>query len=158
LLAKVDITSMAHGLECRCPFLDERLVEFAVSIPFRQLMEGGGPKPLVTSTFAEFFPESLKQRPKMGFEVPLDHWFRGPLSELADDFFLSETSLARGYFRRDSLEVLLEEHRSGRWNHGNRLWSLVCLEAWHRTYIDSAEIPTAPISDLITEPVTNGNP
>ena len=149
LLAKVDITSMAHGLECRCPFLDERLVEFAVSIRFRQLMEGGGSKPLVTSTFAEFFPESLKQRPKMGFEVPLDHWFRGPLSELADDFLLSDSSLARGYFRRTALENLLAEHRSGQWNHGNRLWSLICLEAWHRTYIDPSEVPSAPLADML---------
>ncbi len=156
LLAKVDITSMAHGLECRCPFLDERLVEFAVSIPFRHLVAGGGPKPLVTSTFAEFFPDSLKQRPKMGFEVPLDHWFRGPLSELADDFLLSETSLARGYFRREALENLLAEHRSGQWSHGNRLWALICLEAWHRTYIDPAEVPSAPLSDLIVVPVTDG--
>ncbi|HUE69824.1 MAG TPA: asparagine synthase-related protein [Pirellulaceae bacterium] len=76
---------------------------------------------------------------------------------MADDFLLSETSLARGYFRRESLENLLAEHRSGAWNHGNRLWSLICLEAWHRTYIDPVEAPSAPLSELIAAPVSGGS-
>jgi asparagine synthase (glutamine-hydrolysing) len=156
--AKVDITSMAHGLECRCPFLDERLVEFAVSIPFRLLVEGGRPKPLVTSTFREYFPPALRERPKAGFEVPLDDWFRGPLRELSEDYLLSDASLARGYFYREGLEAVLDEHRSMRWNHGNRLWSLICLEAWHRTYIDPPEVPTAPLGNLIDAPANAHRP
>ena len=145
LLTKVDITSMAHGLECRSPFLDHRLVEFAVSLPFRALVQGRTVKPLLTETFSELIPPPLRNRGKMGFRIPLDDWFRGNLSQTARDLLLGPQSMARGYFRAGAIQNLLHEHRSARWNHGDRIWSLLCLEMWHRTLIDCQELPTAPI-------------
>ena len=148
LLTKVDVTSMAHGLECRSPMLDHRVVELAMAIPFRLMVSGKGTKPLLTAAMSEIVPRTLRQREKMGFRIPLDHWFRRDLAQLARQIILAPQSLARGYFRPDALQQLFEEHASGRWNHGDRLWTLLCLEQWHRTFIDPAESPEGPCNDL----------
>ncbi|PHR94614.1 MAG: asparagine synthase (glutamine-hydrolyzing) [Blastopirellula sp.] len=143
LLTKVDITSMANGLECRSPFLDHHVVEYALSIPFHQQCKGTSVKPMLSETFAKYFPPKLQNRPKMGFRVPLDDWFRGPLREFARDIILDPQAIDRGYFQRQSLETMLEDHISGRWNHGDRIWSLVCLELWHKRFIDAEMIPVS---------------
>ena len=148
LLAKVDVTSMAHGLECRSPMLDHHVVELAMAIPFRLMSSGEGAKPLLTSAVPEIVPRELRNRDKMGFRIPLDHWFRRDLAQLAREIILGPQCLARGYFRPEALQQLFDEHESGRWNHGDRLWTLLCLEQWHRTFIDPAESPDGPCSDL----------
>ena len=81
LLTKVDITSMAHGLECRSPLMDHRIVELALAIPLRHHLDNNLPKPMLTRTFSDLIPERLIQRGKRGFSVPLDEWFRGPASQ-----------------------------------------------------------------------------
>jgi asparagine synthase (glutamine-hydrolysing) len=136
LLAKVDITSMAHALECRAPFLDHKVVELAVSLPFRYLVEGAGSKPLLTSTLPDLVPPALQRRGKAGFRIPLDNWFRNELRSLAHDTLLSRTSRDRGYFRPAAVQELLEQHESGRWDHGDRIWALVFLEMWHQQFVD----------------------
>ncbi len=148
LLAKVDVTSMAHGLECRSPMLDHHVVELAMAIPFRLLLNGQGAKPLLTSAVPEIVPREIRQREKMGFRIPLDHWFRHDLDRLAREVILGPQSLARGYFRPDALRQMFDEHASGRWNHGNRIWALLCLEQWHRTFVDPADPPDRPCNDL----------
>ncbi|MCA9131776.1 MAG: asparagine synthase (glutamine-hydrolyzing) [Planctomycetales bacterium] len=151
LLAKVDITSMAHGLECRSPFLDHRVVELALSIPFRYQLDRSLAKPLLTRTFAEHIPTSLQRRKKMGFCVPLDTWFRGPLRGLARDMLLTGPGPDRGILCRQAVSRLLAQHSSGQWQHGERIWNLICLEQWHRDYIDSPTPPAAPPSLPIDE-------
>ncbi len=151
LLAKLDITSMAHGLECRSPFLDHHVVELAASVPYPILRQGKGSKPFLTSTVPDLIPPALRNRPKAGFRVPLDPWFRGPLRPLLEDTLLGRRSLSRGYFRPDGLRALVAEHLSGRWSHGNRLWALVCLELWHRSFVDPAEPPAAPRTELVPD-------
>ncbi len=146
LLAKVDVMSMAHGLECRSPFLDHKLVEFAVSIPFQTLVRGKTDKPLLTSTFADLIPPPLRMRGKMGFCIPLDRCFRTDFRHHVEDMLLGERAIGRGYFREQTVRKLLEQHQSGRWNHSNRNWSLLCLEMWHRTFIDCYEAPTTSLS------------
>jgi asparagine synthase (glutamine-hydrolysing) len=144
LLTKVDITSMAHGLECRCPLLDQELVELAITVPYPLMRSGRGPKPLLTSTLPELYPPQLRRRAKMGFRIPLDDWFRGRWRSLAGDVLLSRRALERGYFREVQLRALLEQHGSGRWNHGDRIWALLFLEFWHRMQIDPAAPPGGP--------------
>lgn len=143
LLAKVDITSMAHGLECRSPFLDHKVVELATTIPYAYLNNGGDPKPLLTSTFPQFFPPSVRKRPKMGFRIPLDHWFRQTHADFVRDMLLSDRALSRGYFKRAAVERLIDDHQQGRWNHGDRLWTLLFLEQWHQT-MSSSTPPVRP--------------
>ena len=136
LMTKVDIASMAHSLECRQPFLDYRVVELAIGMPVALKMRGLRGKRILMETFAELIPPDIRRRPKMGFGVPLDHWFRHELRELTHDVLLAPETLQRGYFRPESLRRLVQEHVEGRFDHSYRLWALLFFELWHRRWID----------------------
>jgi asparagine synthase (glutamine-hydrolysing) len=136
LMTKVDVASMAHGLECRQPFLDHRVVELAARMPVRWKFRRGRGKRILLQTFADLLPRASRRRPKMGFGVPLDHWFRHELRDFARDVLLDPCSLARGYFRAPAVSRLLDDHQSGRFDHNIRLWALLVLELWHREWVD----------------------
>jgi asparagine synthase (glutamine-hydrolysing) len=136
LCHKVDMATMAVGLECRQPMLDHRVVELAVAMPMRMKLHGRHGKRILERAFGEMLPREVFHRRKMGFGVPLDHWFRGPLKTMAHDTLLSTESIDRGYFRRPAIEQLLAEHAGGRADHSARLWSLLMLELWHRQWVD----------------------
>ena len=129
LLPKSDIASMAHSLELRSPLLDHRVVELGLSLPAR-LKRG---KLALRRAFADDLPPVVAARGKTGFGVPLAAWFRGELRDLAGDLLLGD----RGWFERRAVERLLDEHRAGRADHGHRLWTLVMLELWQRTHVDT---------------------
>ncbi len=133
---KVDIASMAHGLEVRQPFLDHRLVEFAAALPIKHKFRWLKGKRILKSAFGEMLPEAIWNRPKMGFGVPLDYWFRNELREMTHDLLLSSRAVERGYFRKETVQRLLSEHESKTFDHAYRLWSLLVLELWHREWID----------------------
>ncbi|MBD3672462.1 MAG: asparagine synthase (glutamine-hydrolyzing) [Planctomycetaceae bacterium] len=143
ILKKVDIASMAFSLECRSPFLDHGVAELAAQMPIELKMDARQQKKILLEQFGDFFPPRLKSRSKMGFGVPLNVWFRKELKPLLHDILLSERSLNRGIFRQDYLEILIREHLDGRWDHAYRLWNLLCLELWQRTYLDAEKPPTS---------------
>jgi asparagine synthase (glutamine-hydrolysing) len=136
LMTKVDIASMAHGLECRAPFLDHRVVELAARMPARWKLRGGRGKWILRRAFADLLPEPIRRRGKMGFGVPLDHWFRGGLGDFARGVLLESRSIQRGLFRREAVARLLDEHQQARFDHSYRLWALLFLELWQREWID----------------------
>lgn len=136
ILVKVDIASMAYGLECRCPFLDHHVAELAARMPQRLKMRGGRGKLILREVFSEFLPESIQRRAKMGFGVPLDHWFRHELRDFMTDTLLAAKCLNRGYFRPEAIRQLIHEHVSAQWDHSARLWSLLVLELWHERWIE----------------------
>ncbi len=138
LLVKVDIASMAHGLECRQPFLDHRLVELAAAMPVRHKQRFGQGKRILRHAFADLLPASVLRRPKMGFGVPIESWLRNELREMVRDTLLRPTTLARGYFRPDAVMRIVDEHQSGQRNHAHRLWALLVLELWHRQWVDGS--------------------
>ena len=136
LMTKVDIASMAHGLETRPPFLDHRVVELAARMPAAYKMRCGRGKRILKEAFADLLPEAIRRRRKMGFGVPLDHWFRGPLADLTRDVLLDDKTLARGFFRPDVVRRYVEEHLQGRFDHSYRLWALLFFELWQRHWLD----------------------
>ncbi|MBX7168645.1 MAG: asparagine synthase (glutamine-hydrolyzing) [Pirellulales bacterium] len=145
LLTKVDIAAMAHGLECRQPLLDYRVVELAAAMPLRDKLRGRRGKAILRDAFGDLLPPDVLRRRKMGFGVPLAEWFRKELKDYAYDVLLAERALARGYFRRDSIAALVDEHVRGVFDHGYRLWALLVLELWHREWIDGpATLQPAP--------------
>ena len=130
LMTKVDIASMAHGLECRQPFLDYRVVELAASLPIGLKYRGGQGKRLLRAAFGHLLPRVIWTRRKMGFGVPLEHWFRNELRDLTHDVLLGTTAGQRGFFRPERVRQLVEQHERGEANHCYRLWALLILELW----------------------------
>ncbi len=136
ILKKVDIASMCYSLEVRSPFLDHRVVELAAQMPIELKYRQGLGKRILVETFADLIPESIQKRNKMGFGVPIDHWFRNELKPLVQDSLLSERCFDRGYFKPEALQKMVDDHMNGRWDHSYRMWNLICLEHWHRIFID----------------------
>jgi asparagine synthase (glutamine-hydrolysing) len=130
LLTKVDIASMACSLECRAPFLDHELVEFALSLPIGWRLG----KRIVKDWARPLLPPGIVDRPKMGFGVPVGEWFRGELRGLLHERVLAPDGLCGRIFCRSWLERLLGEHDSGRDDHTHRLWALLMLELWHERW------------------------
>ena len=143
LLAKMDIATMAFGLEARSPLLDHEVMEFAAALPPGLKLRGGTGKYLLKRAFADRLPPALLHRRKMGFGVPLDHWFRHDLRDLAHDTLLGQRARTRGLFRPEAVARLLEEHARGRAAWQYHLWNLLVLELWFQTFIDSPH-PTPP--------------
>ena len=138
LLVKVDVASMAHGLEARSPLLDHELLEWAARIPVDARMQGGSLKGLFKAAMEPYLPAAILKRRKMGFGIPIDQWFRAELKELAHDVLLSRSARERGFMRPEYVEHLLAQHCSGARNHHTRLWALLMLELWCRMWIDGS--------------------
>ncbi len=134
LMTKVDIASMAHSLECRAPFLDYRVVEFAASLPRELKYHRGKGKRLLRAAFGDLLPREIWTRKKMGFGVPLDHWFRNELKPLTHDLLLSAGTKSRRFFREDAVKSLVDQHEKRQFDHSARLWALVMLEMWQREW------------------------
>jgi asparagine synthase (glutamine-hydrolysing) len=147
LLAKVDIASMAHALECRSPYMDHHVVELAASIPFRYHVDRVVAKPMLTETLGDLIPTLIARRPKMGFSIPLDRWLRGQLRPLVCELLLTDEHERRGYFEQTMIERLVSEHFDGKSDFSLQIWALLCLEQWHRTFIDPPSVPDAAPSD-----------
>jgi asparagine synthase (glutamine-hydrolysing) len=143
LLLKADISSMAHSLELRSPFLDSEVVELGLALPDRLKVQGRTCKIALRRAFARDLPAKISTRGKRGFGVPLASWFRGELRELARDVLLDRRARERGLFRPQEVERLIDEHVSGRRDHAHRLWCLVSLELWQRIHLDQAAVTGA---------------
>jgi len=141
LMTKVDIASMANSLEVRQPFLDYRLVEFAASLPVALKFRWGRGKRLLRRAFGKRLPADIWRRKKMGFGVPIDHWFRHELREMTHDVLLDATARSRAYFRPEAIADLVAQHESGRSDQAYRLWALLVFELWLRRWCD---VPSAP--------------
>jgi asparagine synthase (glutamine-hydrolysing) len=139
LLLKTDIASMAHSLELRSPFLDHEVMALGLALPDRLKTRGREGKVALRRAFAADLPPDVAKRGKTGFGVPLGRWFRDDLRELARDVLSTD----RGWFRRDTVTRLLDEHESGRADHGHRLWCLLMLELWVRAHVETPALVTA---------------
>jgi len=132
----MDIASMTVSLEARSPFLDHHLMEFAASLPERLKLRRMTTKYLLKRVLRRFVPEENLTRAKMGFGVPISHWFRGSMRQFLQETLLSERALSRGLFNRDSVRRLIAEHVDKKVNHDQRLWALLMLELWFQRFID----------------------
>jgi asparagine synthase (glutamine-hydrolysing) len=144
LLIKVDVATMAHGLEARSPFLDHEFMEFAASIPAAQKMKMTQTKSLLKSAMAERLPRELLTRPKMGFGVPIDRWLRHELRDMCYDVLLSSDACSRGLFRPEAVQTLLDDHNAGRHANHYQIWALLCLELWFGMWIDPSTVAPRP--------------
>lgn len=146
LLVKVDIASMATSLEARSPLLDSAVVEFAASLPRSWKVTARENKKILKDAYHGILPHDVLYRRKMGFSLPISHWFRHDLYGYVREILLDTRSVGRGYFRREAVNTLIEDHRSGRRNHSSRLWSLLMLEHWHREILEPRPAPAATVT------------
>ncbi len=141
LLERGDRMSMAASLELRPPFLDHRLVETALRLPSDLKVRDGQTKWVLKAVAARYLPETITQRRKIGFKVPMDAWFRDGLQDLSRDLLLSSDSLSAQILDRSVILGLLDSHDSGRRNEESRIWTLLSLEQWARTCLYATDRP-----------------
>jgi asparagine synthase (glutamine-hydrolysing) len=133
LLVKADRMSMANALELRVPFLDHRLVEFAIRLPRQLRLKGGVTKYLLKKWAERLLPREIVYRPKKGFPVPTKKWFRGDLAGYARETLLASDSPSRQFFPAVEIEHLLEVHRLE--DRSEQIYSLLVFNHWHRQFV-----------------------
>jgi asparagine synthase (glutamine-hydrolysing) len=135
LLVKADKMTMANSVELRVPFLDHKVLEFAASLPTEYKLKGLTTKYILKRALNGRVPEQVINRKKAGFPVPLQSWFTGELKDFSRDVLFDSRTLARGYFRKNAIESLLQQAEKERM-YGKEIFSLIVLELWHREFVD----------------------
>jgi asparagine synthase (glutamine-hydrolysing) len=136
-LVKVDRASMANGLEVRPPLLDHELLEFTMTIPSRWKIHGGEGKWIMKQAFHAELPAGILKRPKAGFEIPVDQWLRGPLTEMFEAVVLGAGAPIADLIDQGVARRLFDAHRRGWARNGSVLWTLLALGAWADRYTRS---------------------
>jgi asparagine synthase (glutamine-hydrolysing) len=132
LLERGDRMAMASSLETRPPFLDRTLIEAAFRLPSRFKVHKGSGKWILKEVARRYLPAEVVDRPKVGFKVPLEQWFRSGMKDFAYDLLTAPSSFVRREFAGHEVTRLLDSHQSGRFNEDIRIWTLLSLEVWHR--------------------------
>ena len=134
LLERGDRMTMAASIEARVPFLDHELAAFVSSLPDDFRVRGLNSKWILREVGRQLLPRRILTRPKVGFRVPVNQWFRGAMRDYLADHLQGASSLTRCYYDAPVLDRLLADHVNGRHNHEKLLWTLLNLEIWHRQY------------------------
>jgi len=153
LLMKQDQMSMSASIESRVPFLDHQLVEFAARLPERLKLRGFTTKRVLREAMRGVLPERILRRPKMGFPVPFARWMRTDWNATAQAVLLDRRSRQRGLIDGAAVAALLRDHREGRRDGGDAIWSLLNLELWYRTFIDGEGTQTLPERSSLAAPI-----
>lgn len=135
LLERGDRMTMAASIEARMPFMDHELAGFVSQLPDHWRVNGRVTKSVLRQAMTRLLPQRILKRPKVGFRVPVNEWFRGPMRGYLQEHLLSVESRTRDYYRHGELARVLAEHVQGRRNHEKLLWALLTLEIWHREYL-----------------------
>jgi asparagine synthase (glutamine-hydrolysing) len=134
LLVKTDRLSMAHSLELRVPFLDQRVAELALALPTRMKVRGFAKKRLLRQALAPLLPDEVVGGRKQGFSIPLAAWLRGPLEPFAREVLAAATLERQGCFDPATVAPLLDRHCSGREDLSRQLWGLMAFTLWFDRY------------------------
>jgi asparagine synthase (glutamine-hydrolysing) len=134
LLERGDRMTMAASIESRVPFLDHELAQFVSTLPDKCRVNGMQTKWVLRQAGRSLIPAKILERPKVGFRVPVNKWFQGPMKDYLLDHLRGESSKTRGYYDAKVLDGMVDEHIEGRQNHEKLLWALLNLEIWHRQH------------------------
>ena len=142
ILVKVDRAAMAVSLETRMPFLNHHLIEFAWHLPLGLKIKGRQTKAIFPQLLHRYVPESIINRPKMGFAAPVGEWLRGPLREWADPLLDQSLIRNQGFFHADVVDRLWRKHLRGVADESRRLWVILMFQSWLQ-----AQLPKAAKTD-----------
>jgi asparagine synthase (glutamine-hydrolysing) len=137
LLVKTDRLSMAHSLELRVPFLDQRVADFALALPDRLKVRGFAKKRLLRRALAPLLPREILHGRKQGFSIPIAAWLRGPLEPFARDVLAPATLERQGCLDPAVVTPLLDAHCSGREDLSRQLWGLMAFTLWFDRYANA---------------------
>lgn len=133
LLTKMDIATMRYSLEARSPFLDYKMVEMAGKIPFRLKVKNGETKYILKKALESIVPKENLYRPKVGFTIPLDKWFKGDINPYAAKVLLSKNSFIKEYIDIEKVKSMIYSNNSKQ-DFGPKIWNLLMLELWMKDY------------------------
>jgi asparagine synthase (glutamine-hydrolysing) len=136
LLVKMDRMSMANSLEARSPFLDHDIIEFVAQLPSKYKRKNKKGKILLKETFSDMLPSNIINRPKQGFGVPLENWFRKELKEMLFENLLTKRCKERGYYNISNISKMINDHVEFKADYSAKLYSLLILEMWHQEFLD----------------------
>jgi asparagine synthase (glutamine-hydrolysing) len=131
LLRDTDSMSMAHGLEVRVPLIDDKLVNYIMSMPQGWHKTSGWPKRLLVESMKQDIPDFVLNKPKQGFQLPMDVWLKGVLKPLVQDVFSKNNILDFGIFNESALNELYKQFQEGKLPY-EVIWKFVVLELWMR--------------------------
>ncbi|MFC1863002.1 asparagine synthase (glutamine-hydrolyzing) [Thermodesulfobacteriota bacterium] len=134
MLNKVDQMSMANSLEVRVPFLDHTVVEYVFNLGGDLKLKGRNGKYILMETFKDLLPQSLHNRPKWGFEMPIGAWLRNELKFLIDEYLVEDRIIKQGLFNFEIINRLVDLHMSGRQDTSWQLWNLIVFQYWYHRY------------------------
>jgi asparagine synthase (glutamine-hydrolysing) len=136
MLTKVDRMTMAFGLEARVPFLDHLLAEYLCGLPSDLKLRRMTSKYLLRKAIKDLLPKEITERPKHGFEVPLDDWMRGELKDYVRDYLNEKRIKKEGFFEWESVKRILDLHSANKFNYGHQIWMLLTFGIWHEQYFN----------------------
>jgi asparagine synthase (glutamine-hydrolysing) len=126
---------MSVGLESRAPFLDSRVFEYAWGIPIGDKLVGGVNKYPLRKLLAQFIPESLIERPKMGFSLPLGSWLRNELNGWAETSLVEGAILEHGFLDMEAVMSLWADHANGETDNERILWNILVFQNWYKRWV-----------------------
>ncbi|MFP4323642.1 MAG: asparagine synthetase B family protein, partial [Anaerolineales bacterium] len=145
LLIVSDKLGMSASLEERVPLLDHDLVDFGLRLPSHWKLRDGQGKYMLRNVMRHWVPPSIANARKQGFTPPEATWYRTVLREDVAKVLLADRTLARGIFRPEGLQRILDEHQAAHANHRFLIWSLLAFEWWCRLFLDGDPLPEAPV-------------
>ncbi|MFP4314139.1 MAG: asparagine synthase (glutamine-hydrolyzing) [Alphaproteobacteria bacterium] len=135
ILVKVDRASMAVSLEARSPLLDKRVYEYCWSLPHHMKIRNGKGKWLLREVLARHVPRDLFERPKQGFAVPVGDWLRDDLKDWAETLLDEQSMQTDDILNTDAVQKIWEEHKAGRGNNDQRLWTVLMFQSWKEKWL-----------------------
>lgn len=144
-LEKLDKAAMAVGLEGRVPFLDHRLIEFLFRLPGNWKVKGRTTKYLLKKSLEGLLPAKTLYKPKHGFAVPVDEWFRGHLKTFLAEVLFDRATNDPAYFKRGYIEKIFRQHIRGERDFGIQLWALLNFELWYRQFMTTRTESSKPL-------------
>ncbi|HSC52248.1 MAG TPA: asparagine synthase (glutamine-hydrolyzing) [Phnomibacter sp.] len=136
IFTKVDRCTMSASIEGREPYADQRIIEFMAGLPFDMKIKGTEKKWLLKKVAHQYIPPALLDRPKIGFGVPLEHWFMHELKDLVNDYLSSDSIQQTGVFNKTAVLQLLSQFRKYQTpDSANKLWLIFTFEMWYKRWM-----------------------